>query len=100
YLLGCDTPYTDSFFDIVLVTDFIRLFPKVLLEEFLLDVTRISDKVVILFTENFTSIVKIIDEYPWTDLNYLKEVISQLGIKIINEKSFENNRLIEISKND
>lgn len=53
YLLGCRTAYEDDYFDVVIITDLFRLFSGVLQEKWLLELSRIAKKVVLLVSDSF-----------------------------------------------
>ncbi|GMK36994.1 hypothetical protein PCCS19_00470 [Paenibacillus sp. CCS19] len=53
YLLGCRTAYEGQYFDVVIVSDLFRLFSADFQEHWLLELSRIGKKVVLLVSDRF-----------------------------------------------
>lgn len=90
YLLGCYTLYSDCYFDVTIVTDFFRILPPILLELFLQEITRISRKVLFLFTEEYHE--HVLNSFrgfaelniprlgnPWINLEEFRSIVEKMS---------------------
>jgi glycosyltransferase involved in cell wall biosynthesis len=99
YLLGFDTPYEDGYFDLVIVTDFIRLLGPVLQKALLEELSRISRYTLIIYTNQFISLLKEIDGGPWSSLDEIKEVAKSVDLKEINKTSIDKHSIVQLATN-
>lgn len=76
YLLGCDTPYEENAFDVVIVTDFIRVINSKLREEMIRECRRIGKKVVFVNAE-YVSRSYLMDEEPWIELDEFQSLLHE-----------------------
>ncbi|OMF98467.1 glycosyltransferase family 2 protein [Paenibacillus sp. FSL R7-0337] len=97
YILGCKTNYSKNFFNTTVVTDFLRLFPNRMLKEMVLELSRISQELVLIYTPNFISLVETLDEYPWADLDGIVGILDSSDLKYEISK-FGNTMLIKVTK--
>lgn len=72
--LGTDTAYSDRYFDVAVVTDFMRLLPKRLLIPFVAELHRIARRVVILWDSTYVSVVTRSDE-PWLSFDGFLDIL-------------------------
>ncbi|AJY76266.1 hypothetical protein VN24_19005 [Paenibacillus beijingensis] len=80
YMLGCDTPFDDYFFNVTVVTDFHRYFEPAVLEAFIKETVRISKKVYFVHTMDLNPVIKRIERMEWTSHASLLEKASKLGL--------------------
>jgi glycosyltransferase involved in cell wall biosynthesis len=94
YLLGCDTPYSNKYFDVIIVTDFVRLLGPVVQKELFRELNRISKKILVIYTHNYISSAKKIDGHPWSNINEIKEMARSVQLTTKNELNIDNHILI------
>ncbi|MGW5955905.1 glycosyltransferase family 2 protein [Bacillus mycoides] len=99
YLLGICTPYEENFFDIVILTDFIRMLGKPLQKELFKEINRISKRIIMIFTKNYTSVTNQIDGFPWTSLDEISLVLDNLDLMISEKLEIDNQLILTISSN-
>ncbi len=68
HLLGIDTPFESESFDIVIITDYIRLFPPCLRGPLLNELTRVAKRVLCLYTPDYVSAGLPAGLWPWWDM--------------------------------
>ncbi len=85
YLLGCDTPYQDDYFDIVVVSDFFRMLNSLLQKEMLKELQRISNKIVLIYSD-YTPAIHRIDENPWSNLSDLQKITDEIKLNMNRHK--------------
>jgi glycosyltransferase involved in cell wall biosynthesis len=98
YLLGCDTPYSDDFFDIVVVSDFYRLLNPLLQEEFIKELDRISKRIIFIYTEEYVSVLKRIDQCPWADESELNSAAGRAGLALTQQDIIDGHRMLALGK--
>lgn len=76
YILGCDTPYDDQAFDVMIITDFIRVIGEHLRMEVLKECRRIAKKLVFVCADKVSSSYDK-DEEPWIETDDWTSVLEQ-----------------------
>ncbi len=95
YLLGCDTPYEDHFFDIVIISDFCRILGPTIFCNLLSEMRRISKKILIMYSPAFVSEVHLVDGWPWMNESEMLDLIKSIFPYSYKKSS---NRLLEITQ--
>lgn len=80
YLLGLDTPYANNYFDVAVVTDFFRIFSEEMQKKIIRELTRISQRVVFIYTTAFVSPISLFDDGRWSTIDDLNRTACQLGL--------------------
>lgn len=68
-----------------------------MLKEMVLELSRISQELVLIYTPNFISLVETLDEYPWADLDGIVGILDSSDLKYEISK-FGNTMLIKVTK--
>lgn len=88
YMLGCDTPYEDQAFDVIIVTDVIRIIGDHLRMEMLKECRRIAKKVIFVCSDKVSSSYDK-DEEPWLELDDWIAAIERHTWKSIEHKQLD-----------
>lgn len=80
HLFGCDTPFANSYFDVTVITDFWRMFSKKLLTAVITELSRISRRVVFIYTDNFESPVTV-GGTNWSSISYMHDCLRELDLQ-------------------
>ncbi|HYH97947.1 glycosyltransferase family 2 protein [Hyalangium sp.] len=79
-LLGIDTPFPDGFFEVAVVTDFLRMFPEATARRMARELVRIARKVVLLCTPGAEMYLSQ-DGQPWASLEALESSLQAEGLR-------------------
>lgn len=89
YILGCDTPYEDQAFDVIVITDFIRVIGEHLRMEMLQECRRIAQKVVFVCAEHASHSYRM-DGEPWVELDDWRSVVEQHSWTSLEQKQLDS----------
>lgn len=79
YLFGCDTFYENQYFDLIIFTDYIRIFGEKVLGEILVESKRIGKELLLLTTSNI-NISRIDDSNNWVETSKLEKMVNELDV--------------------
>lgn len=96
YLLGCSTHYDDKYFDVIVLTDFMRSLPKVILRDFLTEVSRIGKNVFCIYTNEYFNPFHQIDEGPYLSSIEIQQLLTQLQLQLVVVSEFNDVIVLEI----
>jgi glycosyltransferase involved in cell wall biosynthesis len=94
YLLGCSTPYEDHYFKSIVITDFYRMLPDMILKDFLIELNRIGEKVILIHTHNFTNYSSRIDGHPLRTKDGTVMMMESVGLNWSTEEMDTHTSLI------
>ncbi|MFB9328377.1 glycosyltransferase family 2 protein [Paenibacillus aurantiacus] len=96
YLLGMHTPFEDKAFDTVIITDYIRAFPGRFAMRLLKEASRIARRVVLLFTDEYNSVVNWLDGQHWSDYELIRKSASANKLAVTELAKIESTRVLEL----
>lgn len=98
YLLGCDTPYTDGFFKVTMLTDFVRLIPKMLQAHLFEELQRISQEIFVLYTSYFVSPIRQYDGQQWSSIDDIKRVLEPLQLQLVFVNNISGTSIFKVQR--
>jgi glycosyltransferase involved in cell wall biosynthesis len=96
FLCGCDTPFERKFFDVVIISDLFRLLDRQIREALLLEMSRISKTIIILYTEGFTPWMEVPKGWSWMNLPGIQDCLSKLGLRTSVRNIGDSSKIIQI----
>lgn len=82
YLLGVDTPFSDGEFDLVILSDMIRLLGPQIQQKMIQELHRISKRVLVTVSD-YVSVVQRMDGGVWSSLAEINDNIRPLNLKLV-----------------
>lgn len=98
WMLGCDTPYEDGYFDVVIVTDIIRLLPSTVQRDMVREMHRISQDVIYVCNWSYISPIHDADDGPWSSLEDLITLWDLLQLQTTPAEMVEQLSIIKVRK--
>jgi hypothetical protein len=82
-LLGCDTPFESQYFDTVIISDYFRILGPTIRQKLILEMSRISKTIIILYTKDFISRVsRNIEGWSWIELPAITSSMEADGLAV------------------
>ncbi|MFC4101279.1 glycosyltransferase [Paenibacillus xanthanilyticus] len=97
YLLGLHTPFADNAFDTVVITDYIRAFPGRFAMRLLKEASRIGRRVILLFTEEYNSVINWLDGQHWSDIELIRKSAAANKLTVVELARMESTRVLELN---
>jgi len=97
YVLGSNTKYSDQYFDSVVFSDYFRMFSNLILEDIILELLRISKKIIIIHTHDFQPPLKSIENSQWIDFSEFCVLLEKRNIKLLSRGMVSNQEIFEIT---
>lgn len=98
YLLGLDTLYPSKQFDVIIVTDYFRMFSEPLISIMLKELYRISKKVVFLYNETYVSYLATTAGWTWHSLEEMNQLFGRSQLMPHTERQVEDCKVFEVGK--
>ncbi len=90
YRLGRDTPYPDKYFSSIILTDMYRMLGVDILSQIVSELIRISKTVVFIFTEQFESVVRGVDGWPWHTDSVIRNILGTTTASQVKRIEFDD----------
>lgn len=98
YLLGVDTLYPSKHFDVIIVTDYFRMFSEPLIGIMLKELYRISKKVVFLYNDSYVSYLATTAGWTWHSKEELEELFDRNQLMHHSERRVDDCKVFEVGK--
>ncbi|GKU76565.1 glycosyltransferase family 2 protein [Paenibacillus sp. L3-i20] len=98
YLLGLDTHYTSKYFDVIIVTDYIRMFNEPLISIMLKELYRISKKLVFLYNDSYVSYLATTAGWMWHSRQELEALFDRNQLESGTERQVDDCIVFEVDK--
>lgn len=98
YLLGLDTLYPSKYFDVIIVTDYFRMFSEPLIGIMVKELYRISKKVVFLYNDSYVSYLATTAGWTWHTRDELEQLFEQGQFKSHTEQQIGDCKVFELGK--
>ncbi|WP_195576570.1 glycosyltransferase family 2 protein [Paenibacillus sp. 1001270B_150601_E10] len=98
YLLGLDTLYVSKHFDVIIVTDYFRMFSEPLIGIMLKELYRISKKVVFLYNDSYVSYLATTAGWTWHSRQELEQLFERSKLMSHTERQVGDCKVFEVGK--
>jgi glycosyltransferase involved in cell wall biosynthesis len=95
--LGCDTPFADASFGSAVVSEFYRLLPARIRQDLVVELARVAEQVLLLFSPWFVSPVSKAGEMPWASAEEIEHQLAAAGLTA-RRRSFGRYDLFEVRR--
>ncbi|WP_028593438.1 glycosyltransferase family 2 protein [Paenibacillus assamensis] len=98
YLLGVDTLYSSKHFDVIIVTDYFRMFNEPLISLMLKELYRIAKKVVFVYNDTYVSYLATTAGWMWHSRQELEQLFSRNQLVSQTEQQIGDCKVFELDK--
>ncbi|MBH5320338.1 glycosyltransferase [Paenibacillus sp. GSMTC-2017] len=98
YLLGLDTLYPSKHFDVIVVTDYFRMFSEPLISIMLKELHRISKRLVLLYNDSYVSYLATTAGWTWHSREELEQLFGRNQLISHTERQVDDCKVLELDK--